>query len=240
LLFRLHCLAVACRRAAAPGLQPDAQSLPSAAPRRCLSRAPPAAGRTFKEVRRAFSTGIVVGFTPPGPGARVSLNPKDSEAVPAGSQLVFVASSQSVQRAEKLPSVRAGGGGERASKYPGCARAPFQHAFSAARAAPARAPAPARRASPHPAPAAPRLPARPPAQTSLPKLRRCRGSQMRKRHIAVLCFEPSAASMLEALKDFAPRGSRVTLVCRWGVGGAAERDRVAGLGHRQAPAAGVP
>jgi hypothetical protein len=58
-------------------------------------------------------------------------------------------------------------------------------------------------------------PSPPCPQTSLPRLRRCRGGQLRKRHIAVLCFEPSATHMLEALKEFAPKGSRVTLVSKW-------------------------
>ncbi|GBF95117.1 ion channel POLLUX [Raphidocelis subcapitata] len=114
---------------------------------------PDLAGRPFKEVRRAFSTGVVVGFMERGPGGALRLNPRDGDAVPAGSNLVFVAAGQSVERAEA------------------------------------------------------------PVETSLPRLRRPRGGQLRRRHIAVLCFERDPAPILAAIADFAPRGSRVTLVC---------------------------
>jgi hypothetical protein len=96
--------------AAAPQRGPR-RFFPPPAPR--AAAPPPSPGRPFKEVRRAFRSGVVIGFTPPGRAAAVALNPKDWDAVPAGSQLVFVASSQSVQRADAPPSV--GGVGAPAS-----------------------------------------------------------------------------------------------------------------------------
>lgn len=108
-------------------------------------------------MRRAFRAGAVIGFIPRGgPGAgRPVVNPKDSVRVPAGADLVFVAASARVERAD---------------------------AAQAAEAAP---------------------PAR---------LRRCRKGPWRRRHVAVLCFDKEPAPMLEALAEFAPRGSRVTLI----------------------------
>jgi len=68
-------------------------------------------------VRRAYAHGTVIGFLPRGggsggsSGSGMKLNPKESEVVPSGSQLVFVAASQSVERAEGAVEVRVGGWG---------------------------------------------------------------------------------------------------------------------------------
>ncbi|KAI8465303.1 MAG: hypothetical protein J3K34DRAFT_461471 [Monoraphidium minutum] len=112
------------------------------------------AGAPYRDVRRSYRVGCVIGFMQArgGGSGKLMLNPRESEAVPAGSQLVFVTSSLSVEQA----------------------------------AAPAE-PAPLR-------------------------LRRARSGGVARKHIAVLCFGGGCGDMLASLGDFAPRGSRVTLV----------------------------
>jgi len=52
-------------------------------------------------------------------------------------------------------------------------------------------------------------------QVKMPRLRRARNGALSRKQLAVLCFSADAAHMLDALKDFCPKGSRVTFVCRW-------------------------
>jgi hypothetical protein len=49
----------------------------------------------------------------------------------------------------------------------------------------------------------------------MPRLRRARGGgNLRRKHVAVLSFGDDSAAILQALGDFCPRGSRVTLISR--------------------------
>ncbi|GBF96827.1 hypothetical protein Rsub_09683 [Raphidocelis subcapitata] len=115
-------------------------------------------GRPYRDVRRSFESGAVVGYMD---GGELRLNPKDNEQVPYGAELVLVTGKDGPQ------------------------------------------------------------PAAAPAAPEMPRLRRAgRGAALQRRHVAVLCFGTAAdaAPMLDALRDFAPRGSRVTVVCSDPVG----------------------
>ncbi len=167
-------------------------------------------------MRRAFAHGCVIGYlAPPAKAAHAGkaaaapaaaafaprLNPKDAEVVPAGSQLVFVASSQSVGRtADGEAQVRLGRAG--------------LNWFDILNVSPQRRDLSIYLSHNHPSASPPTL--APHAQPSAPRLRRARGGALKKKHVAVLSFDRDCSAMLEALKNFCPKGSRVTVVTRWG------------------------
>ncbi len=47
----------------------------------------------------------------------------------------------------------------------------------------------------------------------MPRLGRRRGRNVERRRILVLSFTPDTQHVLESLREFAPPGSHVTLVC---------------------------
>jgi hypothetical protein len=57
------------------------------------------------------------------------------------------------------------------------------------------------------------LPHRTAPQVVMPRLGRRRGRNVERRRILVLSFTPDTQHVLESLREFAPPGSHVTLVC---------------------------
>ena len=175
--------------------------------------APPGlAGRPYREVRRAFASGVAIGFV--GADGALRLNPKDGETGEGAAGW-----GEGMAQSEVGMERGINGGRERDSEQ----RKRWRVKTLSTPPLPPSAkkqptvPAGARLVLLTSRQAGVKQAAAPPSaeELKLPRLRRARGGGPARRHVAVLCFDDHAASSrsLEALRDWCPRGSRVTFIC---------------------------